>query len=126
MKASLLCTSCPFGCQLEAEHNEDTIFQVGGNRCKKGLEYAEKEIFDPQRIITTTVSISNAIISLVPVKTDRSIAKQLSFKVIECASKIQLNAPVKIGDMVIENILGTGANLVVTRTLSIIADRIWT
>ena len=81
------------------------------------MEYAEKEIFDPQRIITTTVSISNAIISLVPVKTDRSIAKQLSFKVIECTSKIQLNAPVKMGDVVIENILETGANLVATRTL---------
>lgn len=117
MKASLLCTSCPFGCQLEVEHSEDTILQVSGNRCKKGLEYAEKEIFNPQRIITTTVSISNAIIALVPVKTDRSIAKQLSFKVIESASKLQLDAPVKTGDVIVENILGTGANLVVTRTL---------
>ncbi len=123
MKASLLCTSCPFGCQLEVEHNEDTILQVKGNRCKKGLEYAEKEIFDPQRIITTTVSISNAIISLVPVKTDRSIAKQLSFEVIECASKIQLNAPVKMGDVVIKNILETGVNLVATRTLERISTK---
>jgi len=117
MKSSLLCTNCPFGCQLGVEHNEDEILQVNGNRCKKGLDYAEKEIFNPQRIITTTVSISNSIISLLPVKTDCSIAKNLSFKVIEYASKLQLNAPVKMGDVVIKNILGTGVNLVVTRSL---------
>ncbi len=116
MKSSLLCTSCPYGCQLEVEHDERKIFSIEGNRCKKGLEYAENELFDPRRIVTTTVRISGARIELVPVKTDRSVPKKLSFDIVKTASQLCLHAPVKAGDTVIENICGSGSNLVVTRS----------
>jgi len=117
MKSNLLCTSCPFGCRLEVEHDDREIFSVTGNRCKKGLEYAEHEIFDPRRVVTTTVRISGAPIELVPVKTDRSIPKKLCFDIVQAASRICLHAPVNCGDVVIENVCGSGANLVVTRSL---------
>ncbi len=117
MKTNLLCTSCPIGCRLEVEHDDSTISKVTGNRCNKGLEYAENEIFHPSRIVTTTVRISGASIQLVPVKTERSVPKKLSFDVVQATSRVRLEAPVKVGDVVIKNICGTGVNLVVTRTL---------
>jgi len=117
MKITILCTICPFGCQMEVEHDSKTIFSVIGNRCKKGLEYVEQEIFNPRRIITTTVRIFGSLLTLVPVKTHHSVPKQLSFEIIQAASRMQLQAPVKRGDIVIKNIFGTGANLVVTRSI---------
>jgi len=117
MKSNLLCTSCPLGCYLEIEHNNSEIFSIRGNRCKKGVEYAEHEIFDPRRIVTTTVRISGAQLNLVPVKTDRSVPKKLSFSIVESASKIILKAPVRKGDIIIQNVCGSGANLVTTRSM---------
>ena len=117
MRSSLLCTSCPYGCRLEVEHDNRKIFDISGNRCKRGLEYAEHELFDPRRIVTTTVRISHAVIDFVPVKTDRAVPKRLSFDIIKTASRVNLQAPVQSGDVVIKNICGSGSDLVITRSL---------
>ncbi len=117
MKESLLCTSCPLGCQLEVEYSEKKILSVKGNSCKEGLEYAEKEIFHPERIVTTTVKISGASLILLPVKTEASVPKELCLKVIESASKLQVRAPVKMGEVLIRDILKSGVNLVATRSV---------
>ena len=117
MKENLLCTSCPLGCQLEVEFSENKIISVKGNNCKKGIEYAEKEIFHPERIVTTTVKISGAALFLLPVKTETSVPRELCFKVIESASKLQVRAPVKMGEVLIRDILKSGVNLVATRSL---------
>ena len=116
-KESLLCTNCPLGCRLEVEYGKKELIAVEGNKCKKGLEYAEKEIFHPVRIITTTVSIDGASIPLIPVKTDPGVPKELSFRVVACASKLRVKAPVKAGAVLIEDVLDTGSNLVATRTV---------
>ena len=117
MKENLLCISCPLGCQLEVEFSKKKILSVKGNSCKKGVEYAEKEIFHPERIVTTTVKISGASLPLLPVKTEASVAKELCFKVIESASKLQVKAPVKRGEVLIRDILKSGVNLVATRSV---------
>ena len=117
MTENLICLSCPLGCQLSVDHTENSIVEVRGNRCPKGLEYADKEIFHPERIVTTTVRIDGAAIPLLPVKTDKSVPKALCSRVIEAASACAVTAPVRRGQRLIADIEGTGANLVAARSL---------
>lgn len=117
MKSNLICTRCPYGCRLDVEHDESRIVQISGNRCNRGLEYARQELFDPRRIVTTTVYISGAPITLVPVKTNRSVPKRLMFDIVKTASRIHVQAPVRLGDVIVQDICGSGADLVVTRTI---------
>jgi CxxC motif-containing protein len=80
------------------------------------LEYAEKEIHDPVRIVTTTVALDEASEPLLPVKTDKGVPRDLAFEVIQKASALVISAPVRAGDVLVENILNTGVNLIATRS----------
>jgi CxxC motif-containing protein len=118
MTDNLICLSCPLGCQLEVDHDDKKLIEVRGNRCPRGPEYAEKEIFHPERIVTTTVRITGAAIPLLPVKTDKSVPKALCFRVIEEAAACTVRAPVRRGQALITNLEGTGVNLVAARSLN--------
>ena len=117
MNKELTCINCPMGCRLQVEYTKNEILKVTGNTCPRGIIYAAKEIFHPERIVTTTVKISGAEIPLLPVKTSGTVPKELTFKVMELAIKANVEAPVKVGDIIISNILDTGVDLVATRNL---------
>jgi CxxC motif-containing protein len=117
LKEKLICIICPIGCELTVEHDEKAIESVDGNRCKRGLEYAQEEIFDPKRIVTTTVRIVGASVPLLPVRTDRSVSKGVTFEVVRIAASLETEAPVQVGEILVSNIAGSGANLVSTRNL---------
>lgn len=115
MKQALTCIVCPVGCQLEVdiEHN----YKVTGNQCERGIEYAKKELTNPTRTLTSTVKIEGGIYSRLPVKTDQEIAKGLIFDVMKQLDDVVVIAPVQMGDIVLENVLGTGINIVATRSM---------
>ena len=50
-KRNLTCIGCPMGCALLVEMDGKEIISVTGNTCKKGAEYAVKEVTDPTRIV---------------------------------------------------------------------------
>ena len=113
MIRDLTCIVCPKGCQLEVELEGKKVISVSGYTCKRGLAYAETECTAPMRTLTTTAPVEGG--GVVPVKTDRTIPKELIF---ECMKQINLarvapDAP--IGTVVIENLLGPGANVITTR-----------
>ncbi len=114
MEKELICICCPKGCHLivNAEANS-----VSGNGCLRGIEYGINEVTNPVRVITSTVKVENGEITVVPVKTNKPIPKGLNFKCMKEINKVKINAPVKIGDVVIENVLETGADIVVTRNV---------
>ena len=118
MKENLICISCPMGCNLEVTYDTGKIIEVKGNTCKRGIQYAETEIFHPERIVTTTVRVTGAAIPFVPVKTEKTVSKEHTFDVVKRACRVKLRAPVSLGDIVVEDILGTGVNLVATRSLA--------
>ena len=112
MKRELTCIVCPIGCQLSVTLENGTVTEVSGNTCPRGKQYAIDECTNPVRTITTTARTTNG--GVIPVKTDRPIPKNLMF---DCMKEIDCSVvtlPAKIGDIVIENLLGTGANVVVT------------
>jgi CxxC motif-containing protein len=120
MKKSLICISCPLGCNLDIKYEKNKIISVEGATCKRGNTYAEKEIFNPERIVTSTVKIVGASIRFLPVKTDNAIPKKIMEKIMKEVFKITVHAPIKVGDIICKNIAESGANLVATRTLDAI------
>jgi CxxC motif-containing protein len=115
MKKEMICIGCPMGCYLTVDYDKKTIRDVSGNRCKVGLEYAEKEISNPERTLTTTVKVKNGHRPLVSVRTNKPIPKNKIFDTMNLLAKIEVEAPVKIGDSIVQNIFGTGVNVVATK-----------
>ena len=117
MKKELICINCPQGCNLDVEFDENKIISVDGNECKMGVKYAEEEIFHPVRMVTTTAAVMDGFIKLLPVKTSCPIDKSLTLNIVKEISKIRVEAPVKLGDIIIKNVLDTGADILATRTV---------
>ncbi|WP_300382134.1 DUF1667 domain-containing protein [Clostridium sp.] len=114
MIKNLICISCPIGCHLSVDTEKVT---VTGNACKRGEIYGINEIKNPVRVVTTTVKIENGTHAVLPVKTKNPIPKDLNFKCIEILNNITLKAPVKMGEVVVKNILDTGVDVVTTREM---------
>ena len=110
----LICIVCPQGCHLKVEENSLT---VTGNSCPRGAEYGKMELTHPTRVVTSTVRCEGGLYPRCPVKTDRAVPKELIFRVMEALDGVTLAAPVEVGQIVAENICGTGANAVATRDL---------
>lgn len=108
----MTCINCPLGCSLEVTMGEEIT--VSGNKCKRGKEYALVEITDPKRIITSTVRVKDGEKALVSVKTDKEISKKLIFDAMKVINSVVVEAPVKIGDIIVSNILDTDVNIVAT------------
>ncbi len=115
MKRNLTCIVCPIGCQLSVTLENGVVTEVTGNTCPRGKQYAIDECTNPVRTITTTARTS--IGGVIPVKTDRPIPKELMFECMKEIDRAVVTLPAEIGDVVIENLLGTDANVVVTANM---------
>ena len=111
----LICIVCPKGCHLKVD--EENGYSVTGNACPRGAEYGKKELTAPTRVITSTVKVRGAIYSRCPVKTAAPIPKGLIFEAMELLNDVELQAPVRVGDIVIEDICGTGIPFIAARDL---------
>lgn len=114
MKKSLTCVSCPLGCQIEVEMENGEVISVTGNTCPRGAAYAKAEMTHPVRTLATTVKLSGGVHPVVPVKSAGPVPKDKMFDCMKIINATTVKAPVKIGDVVIENILDTGVNIVIT------------
>ena len=111
----LICIVCPKGCHLKID--EENGYAVTGNACARGESYGQKELLNPTRTLTSTVRIEGAALPRLPVKTDREIPKGDLPRVVRLLNDITAKAPVQLGDVLLPDIGGTGANLVATRSL---------
>ena len=116
-KKHFTCVICPLGCEIDVELQDGNVVSMEGNKCQKGEEFVLQELEEPMRILTTTVPIKGAKWAMLPVRTDKAIPKRLLFKVIEQLADIELQAPVKMYDVILQNTAGTGANIVATRNM---------
>ncbi len=109
----LICITCPRGCHLSVDDN----LNVTGNMCPRGAMYAKAELTHPTRMVTSSVNVISKIESRLPVKTKEPIPKELIFKVMEEIMKVSVKAPIRIGDVVIKDVLGTGVDIVATKNI---------
>lgn len=110
MKTNMVCIMCPLGCSLTVEKDGDNI-KVSGNNCIRGEKYATSELTEPMRVLTSVIITKNGVVS---VKTDKPIPKKLINDAIKQINLVKADK-LEFGDVVINNILNTGANVVVTR-----------
>jgi CxxC motif-containing protein len=104
------------GCSLKVS-KIGTEYKVEGNTCKRGEKYGIEEMTNPRRVITTTVKLEGAYLNLLPVKTQDSIPKGMIFDIMEELDKIVVKSPVNVGDIIVEDILGTGVNIVSAKAI---------
>lgn len=117
MKREITCIVCPKGCQMIV-NNIDGQYIVEGNSCIRGAKYGVDEVTSPKRMITSTVRLKGAYLNMLPVKTSASVPKDLVFEIMNILSTIKIAAPVKVGDIIVKNILDTGVDIVSTKTIS--------
>ena len=117
VRKELICIGCPMGCPVVVEMEGETVVSVKGNTCPRGERYARKEVTDPTRIVTSTVKVKGGIERLVPVKTKEDIPKERIFACVQALKGIEVQAPVHIGDVILENVAGTGVAIVATRNV---------
>ena len=110
-----ICIVGPKGCHLTVD--EDNDYTVTGNACPRGAEYGKVELTHPTRVVTSTVRCDGGSLPRCPVKTDRTVPKELIFQVMEALDTVTLTAPVKVGQVVLERVCGTDANVVATRDM---------
>jgi CxxC motif-containing protein len=113
----LVCVVCPMGCRITVTLDGENIVSVTGNSCPRGKAYAEKECIRPERILTTTVRLEGGVHRVLPVITDKEIPLDRIFEAMEEVRKVSVKAPVTEGQIIIENILDTGANLIASRSM---------
>jgi len=116
-KRKLICISCPVGCELEVTLDEGKILEVEDNACKLGIDYAKQELFDPRRMVASTVKVKNGFHPLVPVYTEHPIPKPMIKDILAEIRKVEVEAPVELNQVVIQNVLDTGVNIIASRNM---------
>lgn len=111
------CTTCPSECLLTVEVERDAdgtvaeVRSVTGNRCPRGNKFAHQELTCPMRVLTTTVAVSGGDETLLPVRTAEAIPLKLHAQAMTLIRGLVVKAPIRMGDVVLPNLLDTGIDL---------------
>jgi CxxC motif-containing protein len=115
MTRKLTCIECPKGCSLTVDIEDCKVKSVQGHQCPKGLKYAAAEVGNPVRILTSAVLTRGLEIKMLPVRTDKPIPKSKLMEGMLQIKSLRVEKPVRAGEVLVNDFLGTGANLVATR-----------
>ncbi len=110
----LTCINCPMGCLLTVTMDGDEIKEISGYTCPRGKTYAEKEVTNPTRIVTSTVKVKNGARERVACKTASDIPKEKIFAVMDAINAAEVEAPVVIGETLIADAADTGVAVIAT------------
>lgn len=117
MKRTFTCIVCPNGCEIDAEYEGTEVRSVSGQLCPKGKAYVVQELVDPRRTIATSVRVTGGTLPLTSVRLTKPVPKDRIFDVMDAINGKVLAAPVAIGDVVIENVLNLGSDVIVTKNV---------
>lgn len=113
MSEELICIVCPNSCRLRVKMEAGEL-QVKGAKCKRGIDFAKTEIKNPKRVLCTTVKTAFSDYPLLSVRTSGEIPKDLLQATMKELKSFVLTEKVKIGEVLIENILDTGCAIIAT------------
>ncbi|MFX1281548.1 MAG: DUF1667 domain-containing protein, partial [Promethearchaeota archaeon] len=105
------CIVCPTGCLVHVENVSGELV-IEGHSCKRGEEYAREEFIAPKRILTTTIRVEDGFLPLVPVRSDSPIPKEKLQDALKEIAKTVVKAPIKMGDILLKNVIGLDINIV--------------
>lgn len=113
MEKDFICIVCPRGCRIHVDNDSN----ITGNSCIRGEQYVRNELTCPKRMLTSTVRINSTKYSRLPVISSEELPKDLIETVVKELDKVSLTVPVHLHDIIIENVLGTGVNIIATRSI---------
>ena len=117
-KRNLTCIGCPMGCALTVEMENGEVKSVTGHTCKRGDDYARKEVTHHTRIVTSSVYVTGGAIPMVSVKTANDIPKEKIMDIMASIEHVQVKAPIKIGDVIVANAADTGVDIIATKDIA--------
>lgn len=113
------CIMCPLGCEMTVTIEDGAVTGVTGNTCPRGPKYAHDEVVAPKRMLTSTVRVNGGLLPLVPVVSKTTLPKE---RILDCAAALRqviVDAPVSEGQVIVENILGLGVDIVASRSMEV-------
>jgi CxxC motif-containing protein len=113
----ITCIVCPIGCNIVVKTDGSTCEILEGEKCKRGVEYAQHEALDPRRMLTTSVRVDDGVWPLVSVKSSKPVPKDKVFAILEQIKQTTVKAPVKSGEVLIKDAVQTGIDIVATKTV---------
>lgn len=113
----ITCIVCPIGCKILVRTDGKHIKNLDGNKCKRGIDYAEHEALDPRRMLTTSVLVNGGKWPLVSVKSSKPIPKEKMFQVLKEIKKTKIKAPIKSGQKILKNVSNTEIDILTTKTV---------
>ena len=117
MEQTITCINCPVGCRMNVTLSERGEFvSVSGNTCARGAAYAQQECTLPLRMITAVIPVSGCVTPL-SVKTSSPVPKKMIVPIMRELNRVQISPPVRIGQVILPNVLDTGSDIIATRNL---------
>ena len=116
MKKEFTCICCRLGCQITVTEENGQIM-ITGNNCPKGEKYVKDQLTNPTTMVTSMVEVYGGDIPVVSVKTKEAIPKDKIKDCVLSLKGIRVNAPVKIGDIILDNVAGTGIPIIATKNV---------
>ncbi|MBQ8063296.1 MAG: DUF1667 domain-containing protein [Clostridia bacterium] len=113
----MVCITCPRGCLLPVGRDEEGNLTVTGNSCPRGEQFALNEVTAPKRTICSTVATAFPEAPVLPCRVSTDIPKELIFEVMEEVNRVRVTKPVHRGEVLIHDVLGTGADVIATSDL---------
>ena len=112
----LICITCPKGCVTKVWQEKGDI-KIEGKICKNGRDYIKQEYIEPKRMLTSTVVVERSTVKRLPVRTREAIPKKKLFMAMNQLSEIRVKPPIRMGDVVISNLLDTGVDVIASDDL---------
>jgi len=112
----LTCVLCPAGCELEVATDAAGGLDVRGNQCEKGVPFAVEEVLRPKRNLATSVPVRGMADRMVSVRLSGPVPREMIFPILAEIGTIRPDAPVRRGQVLIADVLGTGVDVIATRT----------
>lgn len=116
MQKEFVCIACPVGCRLTVKE-ENGEYRVSGNACRRGEVYGKQEFSAPERVVTSTVRVAGQSYRMCPIKTDKPVPKEQVAVVLARIYDLEAALPVRVGDVLLEDVCQTGANIVATANM---------
>lgn len=109
----ITCIVCPIGCRITLTE-QDGEWSASGYTCARGREFAIREATNPTRSLTSTIRTISPNQPRLPIKTDGEIPLRLIPEVMAQINHVTLRSPVRMGDILLSNVSGTGVNIIST------------
>lgn len=118
-----LCTGCQLRCQLTVTSEDGSVCAVKGNRCKRGLDLAHRRIKTLPGPFTLRLRVSHGSAARVTARARLPVTPDVAQAVAQAVRHLQFAAPIRVGDVLVQDAAGLGVELLAEQEVGLRATR---